>query len=65
MYGYLGWSEKLIRDLDLGRVAIGGCVISGFDPRWQCNKCGATFGLPGERAPNFTVVESQPDVNQI
>ena len=45
------------RDLELGRIAYAGCVISGRDPRWSCNHCGVLFGLDGESAPNLTVVE--------
>lgn len=45
------------RELDLGRIAFAGCVVTGHDPRWACNSCSALFGLPGEWAPNLTVVE--------
>ena len=32
------------RDLDdrirRGLVVLGGCIVSGVDPDWQCNSCG-------------------------
>jgi len=27
-----------------GRVALGGCVVTGDDPAWRCRSCGADFG---------------------
>ena len=50
-------TPEVQRDLDLGRLGFGGCVVTGDDPRWACHSCGALFGRPGEAAPNFTVVE--------
>ena len=41
-YGYPDMSDpRLKRDLEAGRVVLGGCCISDDDPAWQCTGCGA------------------------
>lgn len=35
--------DGLIRDIDEGRVHIGGCCITGNDPDWHCNDCEEEF----------------------
>jgi len=39
LYGFPAWSEELEADLKAGRVAIGGCCITGDDPAWKCMEC--------------------------
>ena len=39
LYGYLAYSKELERDLDAGKVVIGGCVVTGNDPNWRCLDC--------------------------
>jgi len=39
LYGLPDFSEELKRDLDAGRVVLGGCCVTGRDPAWQCAKC--------------------------
>lgn len=39
LYGFPAWSEELEADLKAGRVAIGGCCITGDDPAWKCVEC--------------------------
>lgn len=31
---------------DRGEVILGGCVVTGNDPRWRCRSCGATSRGP-------------------
>ena len=38
------YDEKLERDLEEGRVVLGGCCVTGSDPEWHCNECGCEFG---------------------
>ena len=38
--------QELAEEARLGKVALGGCVITGEDPEWQCAKCGREFGPP-------------------
>lgn len=44
-YGLMAYSEKLIRDLDSGRVILGGCGMSPDNPNYQCTGCGQTFQI--------------------
>lgn len=58
LYGLPAYSAEMQQKLDQRRLVLGGCVIvPGADPRWCCNQCGVLFGLPGEKAPCFTVAE--------
>jgi hypothetical protein len=41
VYGYP--NPGLLRDAEHGKVALGGCCISGFDPSWQCLECEASI----------------------
>ncbi len=43
MYGMPGFSDELERDLELGKVVLGGCLIGENDPDWQCADCGMLF----------------------
>ena len=38
-YGLPIDSEKLWKDINEGRIVLGGCVIHGDDPSWQCMEC--------------------------
>lgn len=49
VYGYPGWEMGV--EADQGRVALGGCVVSGDDPQWHCKACGRDFGTPGAAGP--------------
>lgn len=44
LWGMPAFSEELERELDEGRIVLGGCCISGADPDWHCNDCGCEFG---------------------
>ena len=44
MYGLPDFNDELERELEAGRVVLGGCVISGEDPKWQCNECEHQWG---------------------
>lgn len=37
-------SLDLMRDVERGRVALGGCCISDNDPEWRCADCGHEWG---------------------
>ena len=43
MYGMPAYTDKLERDLEAGRVHIGGCIISDDDPNRHCNDCETDF----------------------
>jgi hypothetical protein len=44
MYGLPEFSPELERELDEGRVVLGGCCVFGDDPEWQCTDCGHRWG---------------------
>jgi hypothetical protein len=37
-------TDDLQKDLDAGRVVLGGCIVSDDDPSRECNGCGSRFG---------------------
>jgi hypothetical protein len=39
IYGMPVFSAKLERELDAGRIILGGCCISDDNPDWQCIDC--------------------------
>ncbi len=43
VYGMQGWSWELEEEMASGRVALGGCCVTGNDPNRQCNECGHTW----------------------
>lgn len=43
MYGMPSFTRELEVELDRGEPMLGGCVATGFDPRFGCNGCAHTF----------------------
>ena len=43
LYGMPEYSPKLERDIEAGRIILGGCCISDDDPVWQCADCQMTI----------------------
>lgn len=39
LYGMPAFSAKLEKDLNAGRIILGGCCITDDDPEWQCADC--------------------------
>ena len=50
-WGYPVHSVELGRDLESGRVVLGGCVVSGDDPVWACSECGTQMWSDGRIRP--------------
>jgi len=46
LYGMPSPDAKLMRDIDEGRIVLGGCCVTDNDPRWQCTACQYRFGRP-------------------
>jgi ribosomal protein S27AE len=44
LYGMPVSSEGLRLNLETGRVVLGGCEVTGNDPRWRCIRCGYEMG---------------------
>jgi uracil-DNA glycosylase len=47
MYGLPAFSDKLEKDLNEGRIVLGGCCISGDDPMYMCSDCKTDFFREG------------------
>jgi hypothetical protein len=41
LYGLPAMGPELARDLEAGKIVLGGCCTSDDDPCWQCADCGA------------------------
>lgn len=39
-YGYPDFSDEERRLVDEGKIVLGGCVVTGDGPKWQCVDCG-------------------------
>ena len=50
-WGMPDFSEELQRELDEGTVVLGGCIVSGHDPSWTCQDCGASIFKELEQRP--------------
>lgn len=50
MYGMPEYTDKLERDLEAGKIHLGGCVITNVDPNRHCNECKLDFDT---HAPNI------------
>lgn len=44
LYGMPAFSKKLERELEQGKIKIGGCCISEDSPKLHCNNCGKDWG---------------------
>jgi len=49
LYGLPGFDDEMQGELDSGRLALGGCCITGYDPNRHCNACGHSWKA-GRRA---------------
>ena len=43
LYGFLEFSDKLEKQIDRGTIALGGCCVTGNDPKYECVTCGMKF----------------------
>jgi len=43
LYGLPAMDENLRKDIDEGRIYIGGCVVSDYSPQYHCNNCKKEF----------------------
>lgn len=41
VYGYP--SSEIMKDVEVGKIAIDGCCVGDDDPKWQCADCGHDF----------------------
>jgi len=43
LWGYPAYSEEMQKEIDEGKITLGGCCISPDDPTWQCADCEIVF----------------------
>lgn len=41
--GLPAFDEEMEKDIDSGKIIIGGCVVTLNQPQWACKNCGAEF----------------------
>jgi len=39
LYGMPAFDEQMKRDIDSGKIVLGGCCVCDDDAKWHCNKC--------------------------
>ena len=47
LYGLPLYDEQMKRDLDIGKIVLGGCCVSHDFPKWHCNECKHRWGAIG------------------
>jgi rubrerythrin len=47
LYGLPAFDEELEDALSRGTVTLGGCLVTGNDPEWECIECGQTIRPSG------------------
>ena len=47
VYGMPAFSDEFQHAMENGEVFVGGCCVSGEDPKYKCRSCGYAFGRPG------------------
>ena len=40
LYGLPAWDPEMEKEIEEGRIVLGGCMVSDDDPEWQCVDCG-------------------------
>ena len=48
LYGLPDFSKDLEEALSEGTVTLGGCVVTGDDPEWECLACGQKIHAPSK-----------------
>lgn len=47
MYGFPAFSDDLKREIDAGKIVLGGCIVFDDAPHWRCCKCEREWGTFG------------------
>lgn len=43
-WGYPATMDGISKELEQGTLVLGGCCVSGNDPKWECNECSFRWG---------------------
>ena len=49
IYGLLLFSDELLKEVDSGKIILGGCCIMDDAPKYHCNACNEDFGYIREK----------------
>ena len=49
------YSKKLEKEMELGKVVLGGCCVTDNDPSWQCSDCNTEFYKHFDKEPLLKV----------
>lgn len=49
MYGLPVFSDELLKEVDSGKIILGGCCIMDDAPKYHCNACNEDFGYIREK----------------
>ena len=50
IYGLLLFSDELLKEVDSGKIILGGCCIMDDAPKYHCNACNEDFGYIREKS---------------
>lgn len=39
LWGYPGYSEEMEKQIEEGKLVLGGCCVTDHDPEWECVEC--------------------------
>lgn len=55
LYGLIAVDEELEEKIDNGKIKLGGCCVTNYDPKFECNDCHAQIYKNGsfEFTDNF------------
>jgi hypothetical protein len=55
IYGIPDYSEELEKRLESGKIVLGGCCVTGNDPKYECTDCGTGYyKRPTSKDQNWT-----------
>ena len=44
LWGYPIGMDSMKEKLEKKEIVLGGCIVSGHDPKWECNECQHQWG---------------------
>ena len=57
LYGMPHMTEDLEKNIADGKVKLGGCMVTDFDPKYHCNDCNQDFGFSAKRLSDNVIID--------
>ena len=57
LYGMPHMTEELEKNIADGKVKLGGCMVTDFDPKYHCNDCNQDFGYSAKRLSDNAIID--------